>query len=234
MNNIHRMLLLTFSVLLMFMLVGCGGEEEADIENEKQEEETVSDPQEEERIREEREEEKEEETYFISVSEGSTLRMRKTPGTKDKPEDDIIAELKRNEEVVIKNKHDDSEKEDGFIWWEIYDPSEEDSGWVAKEYLSPEKSAEDPDYEKIEAKLYELESDDVELTTESEAREKSLEDYDDSKENLVWKKESQNDDMVRVYLGPPHSEYFYYYDLKWIDNAWKKEAMEKVEFDEMP
>jgi len=131
-----RTVMLAFFVFLVasfgFLVAGCG--------------DTDDDPGEEKEVYQDKndgeEEEEKEERYYVSV-EGSYLHMRKTPGTEDKPDDDIIARLEHNEEIEIIDKHDNSREKDGYVWWEIYCPAEDREGWVASEFVTVEEELEE-------------------------------------------------------------------------------------------
>ena len=71
----------------------------------------------------------------VAVSEGSTLAIRKSAGTQDKPEDDVLDRVPRGRVLKIVNKHEDSLVEDGYTWWEVEDTETGISGWSAAEYL---------------------------------------------------------------------------------------------------
>ena len=77
-----------------------------------------------------------EEFYVVNVKTGSNLFIRKTPGTKDKPDDDIIDRVPRGRLLKVIDKHDNNVVIDNFTWWEVKDPRTEITGWVASEYLN--------------------------------------------------------------------------------------------------
>ncbi len=61
------------------------------------------------------------------------LALRKTPGTKDKPADDVLVRLNQGDELFLLNSHDNESEKDGFIWWEVKAGAQ--AGWVAAKYL---------------------------------------------------------------------------------------------------
>lgn len=121
-----------FLTFLMVFAVGCNGEEEPVAETGDPEEEVAAEPA-------ETEQEPEKDIYYVSVKHDSLLYMRQTPGSDGKPDDDVVGELSRRDEVKVLDKHDDSLEEDGYTWWEVYDSKGEQEGWVASEFLSDEK-----------------------------------------------------------------------------------------------
>ncbi len=71
----------------------------------------------------------------VSVSTGSTLAIRKTPGTREKPADDVIDRVPEGRVFIVKNRHNDQVVEDGYIWWEVEDSVTGRSGWSASKFL---------------------------------------------------------------------------------------------------
>jgi hypothetical protein len=78
----------------------------------------------------------------VAVSTSSTLSVRKSPGSKDKPDGDVIIRLASGNTVFVTNKHDNNIVRDGYIWWEIYFPDTGERGWAAAEFIRIE--GEDP------------------------------------------------------------------------------------------
>ncbi len=76
-----------------------------------------------------------EEFYVVNVDTGSNLFIRKSPGTKNKPGDDIVGRVPRGRILEVINKHDNTIVVDNYTWWEVKDQLTGLSGWVASEYL---------------------------------------------------------------------------------------------------
>jgi hypothetical protein len=79
-------------------------------------------------------------TYFVITEPGSNLFIRKSPGRTNKTSDDVIIKVPRGTRLEVINRHGESIRIDGFIWWEIKDPATNIRGWVAAEYLSTNAS----------------------------------------------------------------------------------------------
>ena len=67
---------------------------------------------------------------------GDKLAVRKTPGSQNKPGDDVLTRLKQEQKVYLQDHHDNQVKVDGLVWWEIYDSSSQAKGWCAAKYLT--------------------------------------------------------------------------------------------------
>lgn len=74
----------------------------------------------------------------VSVSSGSTLAIRRSPGTEGKPDGDVLDRVPRGRILRVLDKHGDSRVRDGYTWWEVEDPETGLSGWVAAEFLEVE------------------------------------------------------------------------------------------------
>ena len=72
---------------------------------------------------------------IVTVETGSTLAIRKSAGTRDKPEDDVLDRVPMGRVLKIINKHEDSLIKDGYTWWEVEDTLTGISGWSASKYL---------------------------------------------------------------------------------------------------
>ena len=72
---------------------------------------------------------------IVTVEVGSTLAIRKSPGTKDKPGDDVLDRVPEGRILKITDKHENSVLEDGYTWWEVKDTVTGISGWSAADYL---------------------------------------------------------------------------------------------------
>ena len=72
---------------------------------------------------------------IVTVETGSTLAIRKSAGTKDKPEDDVLDRVPKGRVLKIINKHEDSLIKDGYTWWEVEDTLTGISGWSASKFL---------------------------------------------------------------------------------------------------
>ncbi len=75
-------------------------------------------------------------SYFVITGPGNNLFIRKNPGKHNKTSYDIIAGVPRGTQLVVLENHNDTVRIDGFIWWEIIEPVNNISGWVASDYLS--------------------------------------------------------------------------------------------------
>jgi hypothetical protein len=115
-----------FVILMVSLLLlqGCGpgqspedpsGEQEQDLE-EEEEEVTVE--------------------YIEVVVTGDRLAVRKTPGTKNKPQGDVLERVDKGQVLTLLSKYDNTVDLDGYIWWEVHNPSTNVTGWSASQYLS--------------------------------------------------------------------------------------------------
>ncbi|NLZ28680.1 MAG: hypothetical protein GX887_06925, partial [Firmicutes bacterium] len=78
---------------------------------------------------------KEPELYIVNVKPGSRLTLRKTAGSKNKKDSDVMDKYPKGWIFEVMDKHEDFRSPDEFTWWEVKDPSSGAIGWVAKEYL---------------------------------------------------------------------------------------------------
>ncbi len=74
----------------------------------------------------------------VSTSEGSTLSIRRSPGSSDKPDGDVVESVRRGEVLIVLDTHNDERQKDGHTWWEVRNPESGVTGWVAAEYLQVE------------------------------------------------------------------------------------------------
>lgn len=74
------------------------------------------------------------ESEYLGVV-GSRVAIRKTPGTTNKPADDVLERVSTGDTLELINNHDNNIKIDGYIWWEVYSLKTGIEGWVASEYL---------------------------------------------------------------------------------------------------
>ncbi len=73
--------------------------------------------------------------HVVIVEEDSFLLIRKNPGAKDKPDNDIIARVPGGWHLEVINKHENKKVLDDNIWWEVKDPLLGITGWVAENFL---------------------------------------------------------------------------------------------------
>ena len=80
--------------------------------------------------------------FWVQVyNTGSTLAIRKTPGTKNKPADDILKRVPDGWALKVLSTVDENGNtvvKDGFTWWKVEESeyeSQPNTGWVAKKYL---------------------------------------------------------------------------------------------------
>ena len=71
----------------------------------------------------------------VAIEPESTLAIRKSPGTRDKPEDDVLYRVPGGRILEVKDKHNNTILEDGYIWWEVKDVSTGNAGWAAADFL---------------------------------------------------------------------------------------------------
>ncbi|MDO9533762.1 MAG: hypothetical protein Q7J85_00160 [Bacillota bacterium] len=71
----------------------------------------------------------------VVVGPDSTLAIRNNPGTKDKPEDDVLDRVPGGRILVVKDKHENTIMKDGYTWWEVEDSSTGTAGWAAADFL---------------------------------------------------------------------------------------------------
>ena len=79
-------------------------------------------------------EEIEEVKVIVTVDAESTLAIRKSAGTKDKPENDIIDRVPEGRVLKVINKHENTLIKDGYTWWEVEDTVTGISGWSAADF----------------------------------------------------------------------------------------------------
>ena len=124
-------------ILAVFLLAGCGGssnDAEPELEDVPAESEELEPIQ---------FEEIQDVEARVSVSSGSTLAIRRSPGTEDQPEDDVVDRVPRGRILRVIDKHGDNRVEDGYTWWEVEDTESGSSGWTAAEFLEVEDEADD-------------------------------------------------------------------------------------------
>jgi pimeloyl-ACP methyl ester carboxylesterase/Mg-chelatase subunit ChlD len=80
--------------------------------------------------------------FWVQVyNTGSTLAIRKTPGTKNKPSDDVLKRVPDGWVLKVLSTVDENGNtvvKDGFTWWKVEESkyeSQPNTGWVAKKYL---------------------------------------------------------------------------------------------------
>lgn len=76
-----------------------------------------------------------EELHAVVVEKESFLLIRREPGVKNKPTNDVIVRVPGERYLKVINKHENKISVDDFIWWEVEDPLLGISGWVAENYL---------------------------------------------------------------------------------------------------
>ncbi len=76
---------------------------------------------------------------IVTVEPGSSLAIRKSAGTKDKPEDDVLDRVSEGRVLKIINKHEDRLIKDGYTWWEVEDTVTGIIGWSAANFLEEKK-----------------------------------------------------------------------------------------------
>ncbi len=119
-------------IIVTLLVAGCGGSSN----NKDQEPEHVrTEPEELETIELEIDEKMK---ATVSVSSGSTLAIRRSPGVEGKPEGDIVARVPRGRLLWVVDMHNDSRVKDGYTWWEVEDQGTGLSGWAAAEFLDLE------------------------------------------------------------------------------------------------
>ena len=109
-------------VALLNLIQGCGQREDvkvdADLEQDAEDELT-----------------EEPEEIRIEVT-GDRLAVRNTPGTSNKPAGDVIERVDSGQILILVSKHNNTVNLDGYIWWEVYNPLTNTTGWSASKYLS--------------------------------------------------------------------------------------------------
>ena len=113
-----------FVILLVALLLlqGCGPGQSPEDENGEQEQDV---------------EDEEVTIEYIEVEvTGNRLAVRKTPGTKDKPQGDVLERVDKGQILTLLSKHDNTVDLDGYIWWEVHNSSTNVTGWSASQYLS--------------------------------------------------------------------------------------------------
>jgi hypothetical protein len=76
---------------------------------------------------------------IVTIDAESTLAIRKSAGTKDKPENDIIDRVPEGRMLKVINKHGNTLIKDGYTWWEVEDTVTGISGWSAADFLEEKK-----------------------------------------------------------------------------------------------
>jgi parallel beta-helix repeat protein len=82
--------------------------------------------------------------FWVEVrGTGSTLAIRKTPGSQNKPESDVLKRVPDGTRLQLVPDSDKvwAQKVEGDMWWHVKDVSDGTSGWAAGMYLFP---IEDP------------------------------------------------------------------------------------------
>lgn len=72
---------------------------------------------------------------IVVVEAESSLAIRQSPGTTNKPEGDVLDRVPRDRILTVKNRHENSMIADGYTWWEVEDTVTQINGWSASEYL---------------------------------------------------------------------------------------------------
>ncbi len=72
---------------------------------------------------------------IVTVEPGSSLAIRKSAGSKDKPEGDVLDRVPQGRVLIIINKHEDGLIKDGYTWWEVEDTVTGILGWSAADFL---------------------------------------------------------------------------------------------------
>ena len=72
---------------------------------------------------------------IVTVEMGSTLAIRKSPGTKDKSGGDVLDRVPEGRVFKIIGKHENSLLKDEYTLWEVKDTVTGISGWSAAEFL---------------------------------------------------------------------------------------------------
>lgn len=143
-QNIVKMVLVVLAAVMLFIFAGCSpllerfgiGKEESNPVHQLTELEEISSLEEDLNEPEtEVEKMKEPELYIVNVKPGSNLTLRKTAGSKNKKDSDVIDKFPRGCVFEVVSKHEDLQSPDEFTWWEVKDPHTGAVGWVAKEYL---------------------------------------------------------------------------------------------------
>ncbi len=124
-SSLMTLLFLVGIVVIAFTVTGCSVPDSPEPEPESAPAETEEiesiDPQEDEAI--------------VIVDPESTLAIRESAGTQDKPEDDVLDRVPEGRVLIIVDKHEDSLTKDGYTWWEVEDTVTGISGWSAAEFL---------------------------------------------------------------------------------------------------
>ena len=97
---------------------------------------------------------KDEKTYYVITESGSNLFIRKSPGSDDKKDSDIITRVPRGTELKLIDNHGNSVRKDGFTWWEIRVEDSGITGWVASEYVSTSKHSTFQVTQQTDEKIY--------------------------------------------------------------------------------
>ncbi len=124
-----------FLVAVLVALTGCGGSAEPPEEPEIEPPETVVEIESPEVVEIETPQEV---RATVTVSSGSTLAIRKSPGTENKPEGDVLDRVPRGRILNVIDQHGDSRIKDGYTWWEVEDKETGHTGWTAAEFIEIE------------------------------------------------------------------------------------------------
>ncbi len=95
-----------------------------------------------------------EKIYYVITDTGSNLFIRKSPGSDNKKDSDIITRVPRGTELKLIDNHGNSVKKDGFTWWEIRVVRSGITGWVASEYVSTSKRSTFQVTQQTDEKIY--------------------------------------------------------------------------------
>lgn len=123
-RNGIKLFTIVLLVALLILTQGCGQREDVEVGTDPNLEEEADD----EIIEEPKE-------IRIEVT-GDRLAVRNTPGTSNKPGGDVLERVDSGQILILVNKHNNTVNLDGYIWWEVYNPMTNTTGWSASKYLS--------------------------------------------------------------------------------------------------
>jgi hypothetical protein len=116
--------------------------------------------------------------FWVEVrGTGSTLTIRKTPGSQNKPESDVLERVPDGTrlQLVPDSNKVWTQKVDGDMWWHVKDVSDGTSGWAAGMYLFPIEDPFNSSFELNEKNLTDEEKDNQEnYFAEKWAKEKKI------------------------------------------------------------
>jgi hypothetical protein len=115
---------IVFLVILLLLMQGCRQKEEQTVLGE-QDFELEADA-----------EGTEEEAEIKVEVTGNRLAIRQTPGTSNKPEGDVVERVDSGQVLLLINNHDHTISRDGYVWWEVHNPTTGATGWTAARYLA--------------------------------------------------------------------------------------------------